>query len=74
MDETESGIVILVRPSQSMKALSPIVVTELGIATFVKPEHPLNASLPIEVIVIGIEILVSEGQFAKAPPFIRVTE
>ena len=39
MEETELGIVTLVRPLQKENALPPMEVTELGMVMLVSPSH-----------------------------------
>ena len=46
---TLSGIVMLVKDEQSMKALSPMFVTLSGIVMLVKELHPKKALSPILV-------------------------
>ena len=53
MDVTLSGIVILVRPEQSLNVESPIYVTPLGIDILVSVEQLQNAYLPIFVKLSG---------------------
>ena len=49
------GVRIDVKPAQSEKANSPMVVTELGSSIDVKPEQPLKALSPI-VLTLSVSI------------------
>ena len=51
---TESGIVMLVRLLQPLKALLPILVTESGIVMLVRLLQPSKAPYPILVTESGI--------------------
>ena len=66
---------ILVNALQSLKALSPILVTLLGIVILVNALHPLKALSPILVnwLPSAKVTLVNEVQFQKANLAIPVT-
>ena len=48
-----------VKPEQSEKVPSPILLTPLGIVTDVKPAQPLKALFPILVTLLGIIVFLS---------------
>ena len=50
--------VIEVRPKQSQKARSPILVTEFGMVMEVRPEQPSKAKPPILVTEFGIVVFL----------------
>ena len=57
MDVTLLGIVMDVRPLQSLNARLPIEVKSFGMAIEVRREHPENASSPIDVTLLGMIVL-----------------
>ena len=63
---TLSGIIILVKPLQYLKAESPMLVTLSGIVTLVSPLQPEKAELPMLVT------LPSEGIMLLSQPRIRL--
>lgn len=71
---TESGITMLVRFLQPLKAYPPIFVTDFPILTLVRPLHHWKAILPISVTVSGITILVRLAQRSKRPELISVND
>ena len=67
---TLSGIVMLVRLSQSSNARRPILVTLSGIVTVVRLSQWQNAPTPMVVTLSGIVMLVRLVQSSNAPPAI----
>ena len=62
------------RPSQPLKASSPISVTEAGMVILVKPVQPLKAYSSISVTELGMTMLVRPVLSLKASHPIFVTE
>ena len=69
---TLSGIWILVRPVQSLKAFMPMPVTPSGMITSVRPVQPAKASLGIAAMPAGISmteaVLSSLSQYSISSP------
>ena len=53
-----ASAIIVVKPEQSEKGLTPMLVTELGIVMEVKPEQPKKAQFPMFVTELGISMEV----------------
>ena len=63
---TLSGMVMLFKLVQSVKASVPISVTVFGIVILVRPVQLLKAPLPMDAIPSGMVTLVRERQSTKA--------
>ena len=70
---TLSGIVMLCKGLQPLKAFPPILLTLSGIVMFFMEEHQAKAPSPMVVTLSGIVMLVKDSQLPKARSPMLVT-